>query len=291
MYPPVMRPLPLLLLLACLILLPACGSSAPARRNVEVLYRFENLRRPADVKSTAKDEWLPIRIILDRAAAKPIQVTKSGVRTYGSLEIANYEARCILPTLDTFQSVQSQIEALASRNRSGERIETTLSSLAALYKSNFVLATANVSVNGASVGGHRIRLFTGPGQPSVDTVVEPNGSWRADLAIVPDTQWVYGLSEDPRDRVPTKYFRINLATRAQEPVAEAEFRRLFPPNAPLAPASSRPATPSSARPAPDHLRDADAERLRKQREAEDAALQKRREAEEQPRHPAPKPKP
>ncbi len=277
-------------LLLALILLPACGSSAPARRNIEVLYRFENLRRPADAKSPARDEWLPIRIILDKAAAKPIQVTKSGVRTYGNLELANYEARCILPTLDTFQSVQSQLEALAVPDRAGNRVETTLSSLAALYKSNFVLATASITVNGASVADHHIRLFTGPGEPFVDTTANASGLWSAPLSIVPDTKWVYGYSEDPRDRVPTSYFRINLATRVQEPVSEAEFRKLFPPNAPVAPAGAKPAAaPAGPKPTLDQQRDADAQRLRKQREQEAEAIRKKREAEEQLRHPTPKP--
>jgi hypothetical protein len=286
-----MRPLTLFLLLSAYLLLPACGSPAPARRNIEVLYRFENLRRPADAKSTTvKDEWLPIRLILDRAATKPLTVTKSSVRTYGNLELANYEARAVIPTLDTFQSVQAQLEALATTGNRDQRVETTLSSLAALYKSNFILATANITVSGASVAGHHIRIYTGPGEPYVDATADSGGFWTAQLTIVPDTKWVYGLSEDPNDRVPTKYFRINLATRAQEPVPEAEFRKLFPPNAPIAPAGSKPSkssAPSSS--SLDQQRDADAERLRKQREAEDAAIQKRREAQDQSRPASPKP--
>jgi hypothetical protein len=275
-----------LLLLALLTLLPACGSSTPVRRNVEVIYRFENLRRPADAKSTARDEWLPIRAILDRAAAKPIQVTKSGVRTYGNLEVANFEARCTLPTTDVFQSVQAEIEALNVPDRR-DRVETTLSSLAALYKSNFILAAATVTVTGASVAGHHIRLYPGPGMPAVDTNADSSGLWTAPIAVVPDTQWVYGFTEDPQARVPTKYFRINLATRAQEPVDEGEFLRLFPPNAPAAPSSSKPPSASNSKSTGDQLRNADAERLRKQREAEDAAVRKRRESEEQSRRPKP----
>lgn len=258
-----------------LALMPAaCESAAPARRNVEVIYRFENLR-----KQPSSDEWAAIKPILDRASTKPITVQRSGVRTVGTMQIANYEARCILPTLGAFERVQAELDTLAAREPRGSRIETYLSGVSATYKSNFVVATVNIAVSGVAVTGHRIRVFSAPGEPPVETTAGAAGVWVVRLAVLPQTQWVYGLSEDPSGRIPTRYFRINIATRQQETIQENEFTPLF--------VDTRPISASPARddvdPARSAAESAEDRAIRERREKEDEAYRKRRDEEERRR--------
>ncbi len=268
-----------------IICLCGCSDSGPAKRNIDAVYRFENLRTPtpgAGDKSVlgGTDEWSPLKSILDRASAKPVVVNRFAVRTLGNVEIANYEAKCVLPTLAEFSRVQADIESLGAADRPGrDRIETYLSGISATYKSNFVLATVNVGVSGAGVTGHRVRIYGMPGDAPVETTVGSSGIWSARLSVVPETKWVYGLSEDPVGKVPTRYFRVNVTTRAQERVEEAEFRKMFPPGA-VAPAAKvvpegdRPTTPSASRDdrAFQDQRRREEEELRKRRAEEDKRL-------------------
>lgn len=259
-----------------------CSDSGSAKRNVDAVYRFENLRTPtpgAGGKSvpSGPDEWSPVKSILDRASAKPVTVNRFAVRTLGNVEIANYEAKCVLPTLVEFSKVQADIEALAAADRPGrERIETYLSGISATYKSNFVLATVNVTVSGAGVTGHRVRIHEMPGAAPVETTIGSGGTWSARLSVVPETKWVYGLSEDPAGKVPTRYFRVNVTTRAQERVEEAEFKKLFPPGA-AAPArkpvleGEKPSASRDDRAFQD-IRKREDEEIRKRREEEDKRL-------------------
>lgn len=281
-----MRLIVLMVLGMAACFLGGCSDSGPAKRNIDAVYRFENLRTPtpgAGDKSIlgGPDEWSPVKSILDRASAKPVVVNRFAVRTLGNVEIANYEARCVLPTLAEFSRVQTDIESLGAADRPGrDRIETYLSGISATYKSNFVLATVNVGVSGAGVNGHRVRIYGAPGDAPVETTVGSSGIWTARLSVVPETKWVYGLSEDPAGKVPTRYFRVNVTTRAQERVEEAAFKKLFPPGA-AAPAMK--AVPESDRPgAPSASRDDRA--FQDQRKREDEEIRKRREEEDKRLH-------
>jgi hypothetical protein len=260
-----------------------CGST-PVVHSVETVYRFENLRKEtqAGAGKTARDEWLEIRPILQGASAKPIEVNRTGVRAFGSLEIANYECRCVLGSLDDLVRVQGELDALGARSDvDGERVETHLAQVRAVYKSNFVLATVNVAVSGATVAGNRVRIFAAPGEPPVETTANSSGIWSAKVSIVPQSTWIYGVSEDPGGRAPAQYFRINAATRKQERVEEAEFMKVFPPSAQPAPGKEEvreknaPPTPSG-----------EAERLREQRQRENEEIKRRRAEDEKRRRPA-----
>jgi hypothetical protein len=253
-------------------------SSAPSAHDIETVYRFENLRK--DVAQPAKggvskDEWATIRPILEKASARKIEVSRSGVRAYGAVELANYECRCVLRSLDDFVRVQSELEALSGGD-DGERIETHLTQLGATYKSNFVLATVSVGVSGATAPGYRVRVYAAPGEAPVETMANYNGIWSAKVAIVPQSTWIYGVSEDPKGVVPPQYFRINATTRKQERVDEAEFVKQFPTAPPPGkagnPGAGAPVTPAN-----------EEQRLRQQREKEDEAFRKRRE-EDDKRH-------
>jgi len=293
--------------LPLLAALPACESSGPSqRRDIEVVYRFENLRKtPGERGGGGLDEWAVVKPILDHASSRPVEVRQSERRTIGALELATYEARCTLPTVRDFEQVQSDLEALGAKDEHGERTEAFLSQIRATYRSNFVAATVNVAVSGVSVSGHRIRLWAHPNLPPSETTAGGGGIWVARLAVVPETRWVYGLSEDPRPAsaggIPTRYFRINVNTRKQERVEEPDFLGMFPaampgaltmggtdrprprfesPDPAPAPAPPRSASALPAQTSKDRWvveqRKREDEEFRKRIAQEDAAFQKRR---------------
>ncbi len=260
-----------------------CSHDGPSRTNIDVVYRFENLRTPvldAKVKAPAAggtDEWSPVRRILEDACGKSVQVNRYAIRSLGTMEVATYEAKCVLPTFDTFNKIESELEALGSPGGKG-RVETYLCQMSATYKSNFVQATVNVTVSGASVGGNRVRVYGIPGDPPAETVVGSGGIWTVRLPVVPDTKWVYGLSEDPGNRIPTRYFRINVTTRQQERVEEQEFLKMFPKVPQGGPSKSAAESRPAEKAAPSASRDDRA--FQDQRKREEDELRKRRDEEE-----------
>jgi hypothetical protein len=258
-----------------------CADSLPARRNIEVVYRFENLRKQTASGAGAMDEWSAVKSILDGVSSRPVVVSRFGVRTLGTLEIADYEAKCLLPSLAEFGKVQADLEALGSGDHGGrrERVETFLNQVSATYKSNFVAATVNVGLSGAGVAGHRLRIYGMPGNPPVETTVGSSGIWVVRLEVVPQTQWVYGMSEDPAGRIPTRYFRMNVSTKQQERVEEAAFVKMFPPITPgQAPTSKAVPAAKPAAGGPAVVQEDAA--LQERRRREDDEIRKRREAEE-----------
>jgi hypothetical protein len=250
--------------------------SAPAVRNIDAVYRFENLRtetRPGEGRP-ARDEWREIRPILERASAKKIDVSRSGVRTYGSLEFANYECRCVLRSLGDVVRVQSELDAL--RAGEGGRVETYLAQLTATYKSNFVLATVSVGVSGATVAGNRVRIFALPWEPPVETTASSTGIWTAHVSVVPESTWIYGVSEDPNGKMPAEYFRINVSTRKLERVEESEFLRMFPPGGPGKASGS---APREEGPAPSSA-SSEEQKLQERRRREDEEFRRRHQADD-----------
>jgi hypothetical protein len=253
-----------------------CESGGSAARNIEVLYRFEGLRQ-----GPGMDEWGAIRPVLEKNAVGGVKETRLDRRTLGGVQVATYEARVVLPSVRELERVQVDLERLGQGGRRGERTEVYLTQLGAVYRTNFVAATASVTVSGVGVRGHTVRLFSAPGQPAVETTINGSGVWVATLPAVPEGQWVYGVSMDGAGRVPPRYFRINVATRQQERVEEPEFLKLYPgalgpPGATAAPGSPLPPRPAAAESPEDRA-------LRAKREAEDERLRKQREKEERDR--------
>lgn len=250
-----------------------CESSGSAKRNLDVVYRFENLR-----KSPTVDEWAAIKAVLDRSSVRTVDARPTGTRTIGTLQLLTYEARVVLPSVRDLEKVQVELEALAQRSGSSTgRVEVFLTQVRADYRTNFVAATSATTISGIAPRGHRVRLFVAPGTPPIEASVSSSGVWRAELPVVPPDGWVYGVSEDPLSAVPPRYFRVNVASKAQERVDEAEFLRLFPPGA--VESTTKRAEQAPAR------SDADERRLEDQRRKEEDALRRRREREDRSRRP------
>ncbi len=217
-----------------------CSDSGPTRANIDAVYRFENLRTPlrdAKGSSTGPDEWSPVLKVLEDACGKSVKVYRSGVRSLGTMEVATYEARCTLPKFETLTTIESELEALGVAG-GRDRVETYLCQVNSTYKSNFVQAAVNMTISGVSVSGNRIRIYGAPGEPPAETTAGYGGVWTVRLSVVPETKFVYGLSEDPTGKIPTRYFRMNVATRQQDRMEEAEFLKMFPKAAPGAPKDS-----------------------------------------------------
>ncbi len=271
-----------LLLLACTLLtglLCGCESTGSAKRNLQVTYRFENLR-----KSPTTDEWAAVKAVLDRRSVRSVDARPTNSRTIGNLQLFTYEARVVLPSVRDLEQVQIDLEALArgsARPGPGGRVEVFLTQLQADYRTNFVAATTTTSVSGVAPRGHRVRVMAGAGLPAIETRVNSSGVWRAELPVVPPDGWVYGVSEDPEGVVPSRFFRLNVSTKAQERVDEAEFRRLFPADG-SAPADRPARRTSPTTPAP-AVRSQDDRQLQEQRRREEEELKRRREQEQRRR--------
>lgn len=253
-----------------------CESSGSVKRNVDVVYRFENLR-----KSPTVDEWAAVKAVLDRSSTRTVDARPTSTRTIGNLQLQTYEARVVLPSVRELEKTQIELEALAQRaGRSGGRVEVFLTQVRADYRTNFVAATSATTVSGIAPRGHRVRLFVGPGAPPIDASVGASGLWKADLPVIPPDGWVYGVSEDPLSAVPPRYFRVNISSKVQERVEEAEFVRLFPPE----PAQTGGGSSTRVVPAPPRATGSDERRLQEQRQREAEELKRRREQENRPRN-------
>lgn len=252
-----------------------CESSGSAKRNVDVVYRFENLR-----KSPTVDEWAAVKSVLDRRSTRTVEAKPTSTRTIGNLQLLSYEAWVVLPSVRELESTQMELEALAQRSgTSAGRVEVFLTQVRAEYRTNFVAATTAITVSGIAPRGHRVRVYVGPGSPSMDASVGSSGVWKAELAVVPPDGWVYGVSEDPMSAVPPRYFRVNISTKVQERVEEGEFLKLFPPGEMKGSdaAGRRGAT------TPRRAQSTDERRLEEQRRREDEEMKRRREQESRPR--------
>ena len=240
--------------------------SGSALRNVQVDYRFENVRQTKSL-----DEWAQIRKILNARAAKPVASEIVGSTSEGGITISAYRVTAVLPSLRDVDLVQADLEELAAARVEGSRIQFSLASLGATYRSNVVSATVIITISGIASAGNTIRLYQNPGMPVVETKADTWGVWSSKLSIVPQTKWVYGISVDRSPNIPPRYFRIDVSTQKQEDLNEAEFKQMAPKPAP--PGSS----PAQSSVTP---KDPDSDELRKRWEAEDQAIKRKRAAED-----------
>lgn len=254
--------------------LSGCESGSRLAR-VEVVYSFENVRQTPSV-----DEWAKIREILNRYSTGPVAGDIVSTRSNAGTSVSNYKAVATLPNLRVIDKIQAELEDLAEERIAGTRIEFTLASLAATYRSNTVSAGVQVNVGGLAAPGAIIRVYSQPGAPAMETVASRRGAWTTPLNVIPDTRWVYGSSSDPSKVLPTRYFRINVATQQQDDLTKAEFEKLFPPTGP-APVSvgKKPGDESML----ERVRDSVDQMIQDRRDKEELELKRRRDAEDRPK--------
>jgi hypothetical protein len=292
---------------ACLALvflatLVGCESSGSSLKNVDVVYRFDNVRKSAEV-----DEWAEVRSVLAKHSTR-ISSSVDAVRSNGPVEVRAYKAIVNVPNVRAIDAIQSDLEKLAgSRSaKSSDRIQFTLTSLTADYRSNILTAGIESIVGGYASPGYHVLVHPFEGAPPLRSKAGADGRWTQKLTALPQTRWVYAAVRDPAGKLPDKHYRINISTQQQEAIDPKEYARIFPPEvrspsaafaqAPTSPASATlgsPRTTPSVSPAIEpggvsigddsdavRARSAEDERIRLKREREEESRRKIRELEE-----------
>lgn len=212
----------------------ACGpgcESGSALRNVEVTFRFENVRRQQGL-----DEWTSIRPILEAHSVRPVVDNQKppqqprdtpkpgdGASPSQRNDIRTVQASVVIGSLNDLDKIQADLEDLSQTRIRGERVQFSLVGLSATYRSNAVAAIATVTISGVASPGFLIKLYAGVGGVPLRTTAGGGGLWSVRLASVPDERFVYGVSLDPSRKVQPRYFRVNVSTLRQEAVEEEEF--------------------------------------------------------------------
>lgn len=266
-----------------------CESSGSAIRNVDVIYRFDNVR-----KSAALDEWPEVRAILAKHSSA-VNASVDVVRSAGPVEVRAYKAIVNVPNVRAIDDIQRDLEQLAARRVGADRIHFTLTTLSADYRSNILTAGSQTTVSGYASPGYGVRVYPFEGAAPLTTVAGSDGRWTQSLSMLPQTRWVYASVHDPKKALPDSFYRINVSTQQQEMVDAATFSRLFPagvvpakmPPGVVNVAAAPPARPIAAAnnelPTDSELvkaRSAEDERVRLMREREAEGRRKRRELEE-----------
>lgn len=275
----------LALALAAAAFLPACQSSTSSLKNVDVVYRFDNVR-----KTESFDEWNEVRAVLAKHA-NTVTSSVDGVRSPGGAgrpEVRSYKAVVNVPTIAAVDRIQADLEQLSSKRVAGDRIHFALANLQADYRSNILTAGVESIVGGYATPGYTVLVHPFEGAPPARTKAGSDGRWTQRLSTLPQTRWVYASVQDPARKLPDKFYRINISTQQQESIDASEYARLFPaagsPPARSAVASAKHA--SSSEPAYDddsdmvRARSAEDERVRLMREREEESRRKHRELNE-----------
>lgn len=207
-----------LVLVSCNTVQETISPSPRVARPVEVVYRFENVRRLSGV-----DEWSLIRRILESHAKGSVSGTPSNERRYESAEIRDYEARFVLTDFADLQKIQDELDDLSKQTINGQKVRFAMMRAEVGYRSQSAANTQDTILRGVTHPAALVRLFLSASE-SVDTNANQYGAWAKSVKVKPSTQWVYGYSEGgvgaPAAR---KYFRIDVFKSLEEPITEQQF--------------------------------------------------------------------
>lgn len=260
---PTHRPLTLLALTLAAALLPACSDNTARPHNIGVTYRFENVRRQGGF-----DEWTHISGILAQHSRQPVKPDFKRVRRVGDADLRDISAEVFVDDFATLDKIQSDLDKLGDAHEmaepswlasigladdpkpaTGDMLDFSLAEMSLRYTSNFVTSETSVVISGHTTRGNLVQLFIRDGEPPVTATANSNGTWSARIKVLPETQHIYGQSQDPSGRTRPKYFRIQLATLRHENISQSEFSSNAPTYTPPSPASSSTSS-SSSKPAP-----------------------------------------
>jgi predicted RNA-binding Zn ribbon-like protein len=203
------------------------GCRSPRGSIVEdahVVYRFENVRRIGEF-----DEWPHILEVLTAHAEPgnpPVKVEPSEERVAGAIHLKDYRAELTVARLSDVDLINGDLERLSQQRFGHETIDfKRLDATTELrYRSNYVVAQIGIEISGFTDPGAALTVLLHDGTEH-DVEVAADGSWKEKFQIAPNHRYVYGYSTDKAGGM-KKYFRIDVFTQQQEPIAPSDFARM-----------------------------------------------------------------
>jgi hypothetical protein len=192
--------------------------------DAHLVYRFENVRRIGEF-----DEWPHILEVLTSHAAPgnpPVKVEPSEERAAGAIHLKDYRAELTVARLSDVDLINADLERLSQQRFGHETIDfKRLDATTELrYRSNYVVAQIGIEISGFTDPGAALTVLLHDGTEH-DVEVAADGSWKEKFQIAPNHRYVYGYSTEKAGGM-RKYFRIDVFTQEQEPIAPADFARM-----------------------------------------------------------------
>ena len=214
-----------------------CSGSKAGEGNIAVTMRFENVRRQPGAGGI--DEWAQIARVLSRHSEQPVKPRFSSPRRLDNAELRDVSAVVVVSKFAALDDIRSDLNDLATtriggesdwlttiglkERKGGQTIDFSLLSADVSYVSGFVTSDVSVVISGHTARGNVVRLFLKPDQPPLAVTANSSGVWSARVSVLPETKYIYGVSEDPAQRTRPKYFRISTSTLKHENITESEF--------------------------------------------------------------------
>ncbi len=219
-----------------------CSSEPKARPDVEVVFRFDNVR-----KQGGFDEWNAIGSILSEHSRREIQPLFSRNRTIGDAELREIQATVVVSEYATLDQIQNDLDKLSQSSRKSggswwnqlnpfssdtpaptaaeQVIDFSLSSANVRYVSNFVTSRVSVVIAGHTQARNTVTLFIDSSTAPMSVVADGSGLWRANISGLPESGYIYGTSEDAARKTRPKHFRVNATTLKHENITRDAFER------------------------------------------------------------------
>ncbi len=199
---------------------------------IQALYRFRNVR-----STEMGDEWAQIQQALvgpltgetrTAMSARAATAEPKGERVVAGITLRDYEVGIRLPSHLEALAIQKRLDSLAAQPSSatgepmgyvgmGEQVTATYE-----YLTSYSVAGVRVMVEGQTVPGSAVTLYTPEGEDRFET---EDGIWERQVRVMAGQQWIYG--EAVPTRGPTRWFRIDIAAGTTQAMwSREEFDRM-----------------------------------------------------------------
>ncbi len=192
-----------------------------APRPIEVVYRFENVRRLPTL-----DEWSEIRRVLEGHTVQAMSVRTSNERKYDKAEIRDYEAHLVVKDVSDLQAIQSDLDSLGEERIGGIKAKYSPVRAEVSYRSDHAGDPHDRTVRGVCAPAARVTLITEGGVAEVQA--NQYGAWAKPVKVGARDKWVYGYAEGGvaggvAGASAREYFRVDVETMEKKVILEAEF--------------------------------------------------------------------
>ncbi len=199
---------------------------------VVVNLTFENVRTMLDAQGNeSTNEWSRIAPILTkyhvtgnvynveyRAEPKAKSNPPPGMR------VNDYTVRMVVGNMNKLAAMHDEIAATRGKVVGDQRIDFAAKSVDITYSTPYMKPELEMSFFGRGEPGASVSLYQ-PGMSTPQTaMIGQAGIWTHRMRVDPRVDYIYGLSSAPNGQ--TKYFRINVMSRVEEPLTRESFESL-----------------------------------------------------------------